>query len=89
MIPADYDRELADTIYRDVEFYIEPDQFDEDSAVDESKIDIWYNDIHEAKEAAQAVADAIGSVVHIEVWGKWGHYGREYIDVLTMAPKAA
>jgi hypothetical protein len=87
MLPSQYDINLRDTIYREVEFIIEASQFDDDFEDGERLSDIWIDSLDDAKAMAQQIADASGKQVIINAHGKWGFYGNEYIDSVTVAPK--
>lgn len=89
MKPETYDINLADSIYQDVRFCIDSNQFSVPVRELPDCIEQRFDTEQEAREAAQEAANLVGHEVEVEVTGFWGFYGREGIDTFTVQPVAA
>lgn len=88
MIPTDYDRELADTIYREVRFNIDAEQFGETEIKSVGPLAWgWLDEQKEARAYAQDMANETQGVVEIGVYGFWGHDCFEYIETIKVQPQ--
>lgn len=88
MKPTDYDINLADSIYQEVRFCIDSNQFS--CPVQELPycIEQRFDTEAEAREGAQTAANLVGHEVEVEVTGFWGHHGREIISTFIVQPQA-
>lgn len=88
MKAIEYDINLADSIYSEVLFTIDPDQF----ADDDCQLPIDLEERHDTKaiaeQVAQEAANASGHEVEVQVYGFWGHNGREYVDGFKVYPQS-
>ncbi|WP_322884137.1 hypothetical protein U8C35_06300 [Sinorhizobium medicae] len=87
MKPRDYDTDLTNTIYAEVKFSIDVDQFDPETITLPAEAIGWVEELEDAKRIAQDLANSTGQVVIVEAYGFWGHYGREFVDSFTVQPK--
>lgn len=85
MRAEDCSPELADTLYQEVHFTIDGDQFPEDAELPAS-LDVRYQEEHEARDVAAQLAEQFGQAVEVSVYGTWGHYGKEYVESFKVHP---
>lgn len=85
MIAEHYSPELADTIYQELYFTIDGEQFPED-ALPAHACDNRIHDEDEARAKALEFAEQFGQPVEVAVYGTWGHFGNEYIESFKVHP---
>lgn len=88
MNATEYSRDLADTIYSEVKFTIDPEQFDAELKSVDARAWGWHMDDRDAHAYAQQMADESKKTVEIGVYGFWGHDGKDYIETIMVAPRA-
>lgn len=90
MLPADFDANLRDSHYREILFTIDPNQFDDETAImlPRAEWECRFETDKEAREVAQKLADITGQKVEVQTYGYWGHSGREYVDFFNVEPIA-
>lgn len=85
MIAGHYDVDLIDTIYVDVYFTIDGEQFPED-ALPAHECDSRIHEEYDAVEKAKELANRFNCAVEVAVYGTWGTCGNEYIETFKVHP---
>lgn len=88
MNATEYSRDLADTIYSEVKFTIDTEQFDTELKSVDAHAWGWHDGDQEARAYAQDMANEAKQTVEIGVYGFWGHDGVEYVETIKVAPEA-